>query len=186
MKISFSLLLLLLPIVSFAELSFERLDSLSDSPKYLQGNFIQEKYLADLDATLTSSGQFNYQRELEIKWQTLEPIENVLIMTPQSIVNHQRGQDLITLQARSNPIVAMISDIFFSVLTANWTQLETYFSLTGTVNGDNWQAVLVPIDESVMQVVNRIELTGGQFVEKLSFFENNGDHTTIVFEKLTQ
>ena len=186
MKISFVLLFLLLPTFCYAELSFEQLNQLSDSPEQLHGHFVQKKYLSDLDATLTSSGKFSYLRNVEIKWETVEPIENVLVITSQSISSRQGEQQLTTFEADSNPVVAMISDIFFSVLTANWNQLENYFSLTGSEEGNNWKAVLTPVDESVMHVVDSIELTGSQFIEKLIFFEENGDHTTIVFNKLVQ
>lgn len=179
-------LLLFVPASSYADITFEELNKLSISPAYLQGKFVQEKYLAELDASLKSSGVFNYQRRSSIRWETIEPIQNVLLMTPESITNSQGGNELITMQVDSNPVVTILSDIFFSVLTAEWEQLATYFSLSGSSIEGRWQVELIPSDKTIMQVVSRVQLTGDTLLRELIFFEKNGDKTTIKFDELSQ
>jgi len=178
--------LLLVSTVSYGDLSFDDLSKLSTAPEYLEGKFSQNKYLMELDANLESSGQFNYQRGKSIKWETIEPIQNILLMTPQSITNSQGENEIVSLQADSNPAVTILSDIFFSVLTAEWQQLAAYFTLSGTVEDDQWQVELVTSDKAVMQVVERVQLTGDTLLRELIFFEKNGDQTTIKFSDLIQ
>ncbi len=178
--------LLLTSTLSYGELSYDELSKLSTAPEYLEGKFSQDKYLIELDAHLESSGQFNYRRGKSIQWETLEPIQNILLMTPQSITNSQGENEIVSLQADSNPAVTILSDIFFSVLTAEWKQLAAYFTLSGTVKDDHWQVELVPSDKAVMQVVERVQLTGDTLLRELIFFEKNGDHTTIIFSELIQ
>lgn len=178
--------LLLTSTFSYGELSFDELSKLSTAPEYLEGKFFQDKYLIELDAHLESSGRFNYQRGKSIQWETLEPIQNVLLMAPQSITNSQGGNEIVSLQAESNPAVTILSDIFFSVLTAEWEQLAAYFTLSGTVVDEHWQVELVPRDKTVMQVVKRVQLTGDTLLRELIFFEKNGNQITIKFSEMVQ
>ena len=178
------LAVLFMSTLSIAELSYEQLNKVAITPEHLQGHFRQQKYLLDLDVTLHSSGKFQYQRDEAIRWETIEPIQNVLIMTPQRIVNSQGDNELVTLDAKSNPAVLILSDIFFSVLTADWKKLATYFSLTGTLEQQQWQVELIPTDAIVAQVMTRVELKGDGLLRELTFHEKNGDSTVITFDNL--
>jgi len=178
--------LFLVPMLAQAELTFEQLDELSMSPENLTGDFKQEKYLSSLDASLASSGVFNYQRETSIRWQTLLPIQNELLMTPTAIVNSQGGKELVRLETDSNPAVTVFSEILFSVLTAEWGKLASYFELSGGVEGVQWVAQLVPIDKTVMPVVSRVELKGDVLLREVILHEASGDRTTIRFDNLNQ
>ena len=178
--------ILLWPIISGADISVEQLNNIVTSPEYLEGGFSQEKYLSELEATLSSSGVFSYQRDSSIRWETLEPIKNILIMSPQSIINMQGGIEIAKMDLKSNPAVAIFSDIFFSVLTAEWETLSTYFSLSGTLVDEQWQVELIPVDKTMIQVMSRVALKGDTLLRELIFYEKNGDRTTIHFENLSQ
>ena len=186
------LILLLSPIAlraeitSHAELTFAQLEQISTSPSSLDGRFSQEKYLAALDASLLSSGVFSYRRGESIRWETLEPIQNELFMTPTTIVNRQGEQELVRLEKDTNPAVTVLSEIFFSVLTAEWAKLAVYFDLSGQLDGDQWSAELIPVDHSVMHVVSRVELRGDTLLRELILHESGGDRTTIRFDSLSQ
>jgi len=186
MNKKFLTLLLLLPLKCYADFNLQQLTDISQSPEILSGQFIQEKYLAELDINLSSSGKFEYKKNKVIQWQTLEPIENLLTMTPQSIISQQGKQTLLDLQADSNPLVSLLSELFFSVLTAQWQDLALYFTFTGSIDDGCWKIELVPKDATFTQVINRIELQGDSLLRQLTFYEINGDHTEITFIKLSQ
>lgn len=178
------MLLCLLPYAATAELSFEQLERISKNPVNLEGHFVQEKYLAALDASLQSSGIFSYQRGKAVRWQTLKPIKNEMLVTPTSISSKQGGQEFMRLETRSSPAAALFNEIFFSVLTAEWAKLSVYFKLSGKIEGEHWHAQLVPMDQTVKQVVSRVELKGGALVREIILHESSGDQTTIHFENL--
>lgn len=178
------ILLCLLPYAAAAELSFEQLASISKNPANLEGHFVQEKYLAALDATLHSSGTFSYQRGKAVRWQTLKPINSEMLVTPTSISSKQGGQEFMRLETQSNPAVALFNEIFFSVLTAEWAKLSVYFKLSGKAEDGRWHVELVPVDKTVKQVVSRVELKGGALVREIILHESSGDQTTIHFENL--
>lgn len=174
-----SALVLIFPFALQAEITFAQLTQISAAPEILQGLFSQVKYLVALDAELTSTGVFTYQRGKSIRWEILEPIQNVLVITPTTITNQQGSDELLRLDMDTNPTAAVMGEIFFSVLTAEWGKLSDYFELSGEIEGQQWHAVLVPIDQTVMQIFSRIELKGGSLLRVIILHENSGDRTTI-------
>lgn len=169
---------------SFVQFDVAQLNQLTLSPEKLSGQFTQQKYLADFDMQLASSGEFNYIKNQSVNWHTLAPIENKIIMTPHSITSVQGDKQVMHLQADSNPVVSVLSDIFFSVLTSQWQQLEVYFTLSGHIVDDQWQVVLLPKDSAISQAVSKIELQGDEYLRHLKFIEHNGDYTDIRFVNL--
>lgn len=170
-----------------AELSYELLTQLTESPDQLQGEFKQEKYLAEFDTTLVSSGIFNYQRNKFIRWQTLMPIENELLMKPNSIRSSQDGDDLISLKADKDPATKILTEIFFAVLTADWYALSDYFFANGDYQNDrDWQVKLTPREQTLKQAINHVELSGDNLMRKVVLHEKNGDITRIDFLNLQQ
>ncbi len=178
------ILLCLSPFAVGADLSFDQLERISKNPPGLEGRFTQEKHLAALDTSLHSSGIFSYQRGKFVRWETLKPIQSEMLMTPTSISNKQGGQELMRMETQSSPAVALFNEIFFSVLTAEWGKLSAYFKLTGNIEGGQWHAELVPLDNTVKQVVSRVELKGDALVREIILHESDGDRTTIHFENL--
>jgi len=179
-------LLLFVSLSSRAELNLSKLSKIAPSADYLSGNFEQQKYLADLDAQITSSGLFNYQRGQSIHWETLKPIQNILLMTPQSITNSQNGREIMSLKADTNPVVKLLSTIFFSVLTADWQSLAQHFELKGSITANHWSIQLTPKDKNLLLLIKQVNLEGAAVLQKATFFEQSGDRTTITFSELAR
>ncbi len=170
-----------------AELSFEQLNDITSTPDQLSGQFNQEKYIADLAVSLKSSGHFSYQRDQVMHWQTMQPIEHELVMTRQTMTNRQGDNELIRLELNSNPSLQVISELFFSVLTAEWQGLAQYFKLSSASNNNGqWQAELLPIDTVIAQFANRVSLQGNSLLHEVTIYEKNGDYTKIQFDNLNQ
>jgi len=165
------LTLLLCPLFAQA-LSFTDLASRTGSPQTLSGQFRQTKYLTLLDTSIESAGRFSYRRDDEIRWITQTPVADELVMTPQGI----DGAD--------NPVAALIGRIFFAVMSADWPVLEQHFTLSGELSEQGWQARLLPLDEEIAPAVERIELSGGDYLRRLELIETGGDRVRIDFSDL--
>ena len=178
-------LLLLLSANCFAAVSFDQLKQITTTTGDLRGNFTQDKYLNALDATLTSTGTFSYQRKVSVRWQTLEPIESEFLMTPTEMVSRQDDQELFRMKSGDNPVVAILNKIFFSVLTAEWENLAQYFQIIdAAIEKEYWQVELIPLDNTILQVVDRVELKGDRFMRTIILHEKEGNRTTIHFSDL--
>ena len=163
---------LLLVTVARADITFGQLSKISATPDYLEGNFSQKKYLQVLDAELTSTGQFVYKKGVFLRWITTEPIQNEFIMTPSKLAE--------------NPATAVLSEILFAVLTAEWQKLSIYFDLSGKVESKQWDVELIPVDNIVAQVVSRVEIRGDTWLREIILHEMDGDHITIKLDNHQQ
>ena len=175
------------PLVVCAELTYEELEKISTSPEQLKGHFEQEKYISGLSVSLKSSGNFSYQRGQALHWQTMVPIQHELVMTRETITNRQGENELIRLDVSSNPALQVISELFFSVLTAEWQGLERFFKLSsGSNENGQWIAELLPIDTVITQFVDRVTLQGDSLLREVTIYEKSGDYTKIRFDDLSQ
>lgn len=159
---------------------------LSDKPEQLQGRFTQEKYLSVVDAYLNSSGLFSYQRDAEILWETKEPVQSKVVLTPTAIVNRQGEREIVSLDSETNPMVGVLSEIFFAVFTADWNRLSGYFAVSGEQANQQWRAELIPLDAVIKQVVSRVELKGDTLLREVVLYESGGDYTRIHFHELSR
>ena len=185
MKAVLGLLLLLLCSAANADISFAQLAQLSVSAQSLEGEFTQQKYLKVVDASLQSSGRFQYRRGEFIRWQILKPIESEILITP-SAIEDGRGAGLPGANSQlPKQLSAQMGEIFFSLLSANWDSLEKYFALSGGVSGQQWHAILKPLQVSTAQVFSRIELKGSSWISEIILHQPNGDITTIHLDNLS-
>ncbi|OXY81033.1 outer membrane lipoprotein carrier protein LolA [Oceanimonas doudoroffii] len=174
-----------LPVQAAAS-DYQALAALMQSPQSLNGGFEQVRYLAALDTDIRSEGRFSYEAGSHIRWHTLSPIENLLTLTPERITSEQNGTLLSRLETRSNPVVALFSDIFFGVMTARWDSLSQHFEVQSRITGPRWQATLLPREASLARLVIRIELKGDGYLREARLFEAGGDSTRIRFLDLPQ
>ena len=137
---------LLLPTVVQAEISYDQLVQLLLQPEVLEGSFSQEKYLGALDTTLISTGVFTYYRGKSIRWEILQPIQSELMITPAAVSSKQGNQELIHQDMNNNPVARVIGEIFFAVLTVDSAKLAPYFELSGSIEEQQWHAILLPLD----------------------------------------
>ena len=179
-------MLLALSFSAGADISFEQLARITVTPERHQGSFEQEKYLAAVDASLQSSGIFDFERGRSIRWEILEPIRSEILMTPDGISSRAGGETLLELEASANPAVAALGEIFFAVLTSDWQALEAWVELSGSVADGSWHAILKPRAETTGLVFSRLELFGGELLKTIVLHESSGDRTTIRLDSSTR
>lgn len=182
----FVLFIMLQATILNAAPTFETLAKLTDSPATLKGDFKQKKILKAFDTSITSTGQFSYQRNAFIRWKTVAPVENELLMTPDGISSQQGGNELVNLTADKTPAIKMLSSIFFAVLTAEWQTLAEYFDVVLEGDQSSWKVLLTPKDETLKQAVTNVNLAGDRLVKEVILHEQSGDSTHIVFSNLSQ
>ena len=185
MKSLFSVLLLCTAVFSHAS-PLDELKRLASTPERLTGQFEQTKYIAQIDANLASSGTFSYQAGKQITWHTSTPVESTLTLTPEHIVSQQNGQTVSSISNEQSPVVAVFSDIFFGVMTAQWSLLQNYFDITPELDGEQWRATLTPNDANIAQAVTQVTLSGNQLLQHVVLTEPNGNTTSIRFSHLAK
>jgi|UniRef100_A6W250 hypothetical protein len=186
MKQTFLCIILFALSLSVFANDLDKLKAVTTTPENLTGTFSQTKFLAQLDTSIKSAGKFNYIRDAKIIWHTLTPIDSTLELTPKTMLNYQDGVQVNKLDSDTNPIVAVFSDIFFGVMTAQWQVLEEYFSVNAEVSNGHWKATLVPIDKNIGGFINKVVLEGDKYLKLVTLYEPEGNRTHIEFDQLQQ
>ena len=163
---------LILCIVLFANISFA---SLYNSPTPISGfinnlpqfgdidcKFKQEKYLADIDRTLVSGGDFHFRQNVGITFATTYPI--------QSVVSYQ------------NKDYRQINDIILAISEKKYSRLERDFKFYYEQVEDRWSLGLKPQDNSKLKdFLKSITIDGKSNIEKIMIVFSNGNKTTLWF-----
>lgn len=163
--------LLPLPAVAFDLDDLQR--RLGDIPG-LEGRFEQQRHLADLDAQLDSHGSYRYERDARVIWQLEAPVEERMEFTPDAAEN-------IADDEAGNRRDAQVASLFLELLGGDWQALDEHFDLSLEGSDEQWHVTLTPESSALKERLERIELRGGEFLERLELNAANDDELRIEF-----
>lgn len=146
---------------------------------FLEGEFEQSKYIADLDTTLDSSGTFSFATNEGLRWNIREPVPTNLRITPTEIVEEQEGEEVMRMDVDEQPMTRAISEVFFAIFGGDWEALAERFTIRPLQEEPPWRFELEPKGELLKSYLSSIELQGSEYLEVLILSENNGDRTRI-------
>lgn len=147
--------------------------------KVLTGQFVHQKFLAEIPQPLVANGEFTYARGLGVHWHTLQPFDSVFILTQQGIVQRDDGAETMRLSAQEQPAVRVIADIFLALFTLDVTSLSASFDLFGKSQGERWIVGLRPKSATIGSVFKQATITGAKDVEQVVLVDAHGDRTVI-------
>ena len=144
----------------------------------IKGNFVQEKYLKNLDRSLMSSGNFIITAEQGMVWETLQPFPSTMILSRYFIMQSRPDGRKSVISAQGNETFTQMSDVISMVFSGQSKGLlenfEVYFY--GTVS--NWNMGLLPRDSVFASFVTKITMSGDSAIRSIRLFERNGDIIT--------
>lgn len=164
-----ALLLLVLPLPALA-FGLDDLQAQLGQTKAIEGRFEQQRYLADLDTSLASSGHFTYQRGERVVWVLEAPVEDRLIFTPDSASALDESSDTHN-DRRRDQVAAM----FLRLLGGDWQALAGRFEIAIEGDADDWRVNLTPKSAALRERITGIELRGGRYLEHLELHAANDD-----------
>ena len=144
----------------------------------LSGNFEQLKYLKGFPKPLKTLGTFTFWADHGIVWETHKPFASKIVLTPsrlESINNYQHQ----TFSTENNPHLALINHLLIDLMQGDIKEIEKYFDITLSGKANNWTMSLVPIDQNIKVVFEKIVIRGAKEVRQLLFYAPNGDKTEI-------
>ena len=139
----------------------------------LQGEFQQNKQLQGLPLPLTASGNYTYSQSQGLNWHTLSPINSKLQIGNNSASNAD------TLVSKANTHTHLVANIFIAVVRGDLRQLQQYFNIQSSGNTAGWRLRLTPVQQTLANYLNYIDVTGAELTEQLYVAEASGDMTTI-------
>lgn len=147
----------------------------------LSGQFVQVQNLAALNIPLESHGKFRYSNTEGLTWQTLTPIENTLLITPdyQLQTRDAKGK-LIPIRTPE-----ILSRLFLGIFSGDTALLSSLFDISPQPTQAGWHLQLIPRQTALASQLQQIDLHGGARIERLTFTQTNGDRRDITLKSQT-
>ena len=151
---------------------------------FVKAEFTKVRKLKILSRPFTTSGRILFLPEKGLVWQTLKPIEDTLLISLDGV--SQIKKDNPNPIKIKNPVVKSASTVFITVLSLDLDRIKAIFTIQeGTLTKDKKSYTLVPKDETLKKVIQYIELSGKDRVERIHIQELSGDSTTVRLENET-
>lgn len=182
-------LLIILPVhVQFVSAdssdAVKQISSLMKSAESVQGKFVQQKKLAGFSRPIKSSGFFFLQKSQTLEWQINSPMESRLVIDLKDKRYFSDTQNPDS-NAEKPATYKLVGEIVVALFEGDWATLENYFTLDGEIEEDQtWTASLVPKSEALARAINKIILSGDQYVKSVVILETSEDETHIEFSDI--
>nr|WP_298373142.1 outer membrane lipoprotein carrier protein LolA [uncultured Halomonas sp.] len=171
--------LVVLLLLSGPTLAFE-LDDLQDrlnQTETLEGRFEQQRYLADLNTRLNSTGHFLYERDARMVWVLETPIEDRLVFTAENAADSLDEK----AGAGSDRQRQQVGTLLLQLLQGDWQALQERFTLDVSGTNEAWQVTLEPKAKALRQRFTRIELKGADYLDNVALYAANEDVLRVRF-----
>lgn len=176
-RIALAFGLLLTTLVSQADaFSLDQLGKQLAQHPVVRGPFIQEKHLRALPQPLTSSGEFVLAADAGLLWKLQKPLQQEYRIDANGIA--KRTADGWQMQP-GRDVAAQQSKLFLDVLKGNHSGLARDFDLQLSGDAKTWALALTPTSLLLKQVFSRIDISGGELVERIELHETQGDRTLM-------
>lgn len=155
-----------------AQEAFDTLE-LERGSEQIQGVFTQKKYFKVLSKPISSTGKFSASTT-EFEWRTIEPVTSAIMYQDDKIWL----EDHLGNKKEQPEVVAFVA-IITAMLQADFVTLAERF----TIHKSLAQCIaLLPIDDSLAQVIASVEVCGKGKVNQLTLTDQNDNRTDIFLE----
>jgi outer membrane lipoprotein-sorting protein len=143
----------------------------------LRGRFVQLKHLSGFSQAITSSGDFVFARGLGAIWRITEPIAAEFVLSAEGI--RSTGDNVAAPDARLQPALKQVSDIFLALFALDLDLLAREFHLSLGTEAAGWRLRLEPRDKALDELARSVILSGTEQVERIELTDARGDRTEI-------
>lgn len=156
--------------------------------QFMEGRFEQWRNLAGIPRPIRSSGRFIYWRNHGLYWETQEPISQASTFTLDTIIHWQPTTHSRQANRTSSPVQKQISRILLEVFGGDIQSLEKLFDSRWNPKPEPsaklWTVGLTPKTATIKRVVEKITLSGENYISSLNLDASNGDTTRIHFTNI--
>lgn len=142
---------------------------------FTRGNFEQEKILSRLNRSLKSSGNFIFAASMGMVWDTLRPVPSTLTLGSDYLIQSRPGGQRTLMNAQGNETFIQMAGILSSLFSGNARGLLDNFEVYFSGSAASWELGLIPRDNVINAVAQRIIMKGDTVIRFIHIFEQNGD-----------
>ena len=186
-------LALLLSLAAYSQSSSQEeiireINRISSGIHYLECDFVQTKHLKILSDKMVSKGKMYFEQPGRLRWEYLSPYEYVFILNgDQVMLKNAARTDVIDVNR--NKMFKEIARIMMNSIMGSCLSDEKSFNTTIKETPEEWVATLIPLKKDMKQMWSKLVLhfdRARKIVSMVEMYENNGDHTTIVMQNVSQ
>lgn len=173
--------LLLLAIAFPASAAFDIGQLMDDLAKFKGGRakFVEKKYLAILDKPVVSTGEMTYTAPDRLEKRTLTPKVETLLLD-KDILSIEREKQKLSINLANQPEALAFVDSIRGTLSGNRAALEKNYALYLSGNSDKWVLTLLPSDQKIASMVQRITVSGSKNqVRVIEYLQADGDRSVL-------
>ena len=160
------------------------MDSLARS-KSGRATFVETKHIALLTRPVESSGELLYTAPDRLEKRTLKPKPEAMTVQGGELTI-ERGTQKYHLQLQAYPELAAFIDSIRGTLAGDRKALERSYRLSLSGSADGWTLQLLPLDEKMQAVIQRIRIAGTRDqVNSIEITQSDGDSSFMAIEKST-
>jgi outer membrane lipoprotein-sorting protein len=144
--------------------------------------FREVKELSLLSEPLESKGMLYFVPPDRLARVTTEPSRSRLVIDGDQVAfRDEAGGEVVDLS--ENAVAREFVANFIVLFNGDLDALRERYTPTLRMDGERWTLVLVPRQERLARVVERITLSGeGRLLDRMELLESDGDRTTTTFE----
>jgi hypothetical protein len=151
--------------------------------KASRATFVEKKYLAMLDAPVTSSGELLFTPPDRLERRTLKPRPESVVLEA-GVMTMTRGQRQMVLQLQEYPAVAALTESIRATLAGDRQALEKHYTIKTEGTQDRWALVLVPREPRTRALVLEIRIEGERGeVRTVEIEQSDKDRSVMTIQK---
>lgn len=144
-----------------------------------KAKFVEKKYFAILDKPVVSTGEMTYTAPDRLEKRTLTPKVETLLLD-KDILSIERDKQKLSINLANQPEALAFVDSIRGTLSGNRAALEKNYALHLAGNADKWVLTLLPSDQKIASLVQRITVSGNKNqVRVIEYLQADGDRSVL-------
>lgn len=127
--------------------------------KVSRATFVENKYMAMLDAPVTSSGELSFTAPSRLERHTLKPRPESMVVDGGTMTLSRGGRTMV-LQVQDHPALGALSESIRGTLAGDRQALERHFLLKLEGTAARWSLLLTPREARMRGYVRAIRIDG--------------------------
>ena len=149
-----------------------------------RAQFVEKKTLALLDKPVESSGEISFTPPARLEKRTVKPRPERIVIEG-DIATVERGNHKQSLRLSQQPGIAALIDSIRSTLAVDLNALTRNYSAAVAGDAARWRLTLRPLDASLSNIVEHVEIAGSQgVVRTVEIFQADGDRSIMTLTPL--
>ena len=149
-----------------------------------RAQFLEKKTLALLDKPVESSGEISFTPPARLEKRTVKPRPERIVIEG-DLATIERGGKQQSLRLSQQPGIAALIDSIRSTLAGDLNALTRNYSAGVAGDASRWRLTLRPLDPSLSNIVEHVEITGSQgVVRTVEIFQADGDRSLMTLTPL--